>query len=356
MAASPLKNALRKIARPFTGPLDGRVADVNRRVHDVGMSVSVIGERLEGVTREVGAYTATLTEANSYVGIEMRRMQESIDVLSARLDEHEAATLERIDTLAEEHYEMRLNRAADAPLERLDGPLAHVVNQASGHRGFAAQAGLWFNPPATVELQRGGARLADVNERIVELPFALSALSRLRPQARVLDVGSAESTFSLSVASLGHQVTAIDLHPLPYTHPNLHAIVGRFEDWDPGSALFDAVFLISTIEHFGLGAYGEPASESGSDRAAVERAANLLDEGGFMVLTTPYGPADINPLERTYDEQALGALLEGWTIIERSTVVRRDHLTWMAVDLGASSVGPDERAVVMVVAAPSRQA
>jgi Caenorhabditis protein of unknown function, DUF268 len=355
MASSPLNNFARKIARPFTRPLDGRVADVNRRVHDVGLSVAVIGDSVEVLTRELGAYTATLTESNSYVGIEMRRLQEAVDMLQARIDEHEAGVMARMDSLADKGYVERLNRAAEAPLDRLEGPVAHLVNHASGHRGFAAQAGLWFNPPATVELHEGQARLAAVNERIVEMPFALAALSRLSPPARVLDIGSAESTFSLSVASLGHRVTALDLHPLPYTHPNIHSVVGRFEDWDPGSALFDAVFLISTIEHFGLGAYGEPTTASAADRAAVERVADLLEEGGFMVLTTPYGPASVDGLERTYDEQALGALLEGWTIVERSTVFRRDELTWMAVDSDVSVAG-GEKAVVMVVAVPARPA
>jgi hypothetical protein len=228
--------------------------------------------------------------------------------------------------------------------------MANLVNHANGHRGFAAQAGLWFNPAATIELSEGSAHLAAINERIVELPFALGALARLKPPARILDIGSAESTFPLSAASLGYRVTALDLRPLPYSHPNLESFAGRFEDWSPGPERFDAAFLISTIEHFGLGAYGEPIIDNGADRMVLVRLAELLSDEGFLVLTTPYGPRHVDALERTYDDETLDALLEGWTVLERRTVLRRDEQTWMTGD----SVGKSEQGVVMVVAVPDR--
>ena len=54
-----------------------------------------------------------------------------------------------------------------------------------------------------------------------------------RTGARILDIGSAESTFPLSAASLGYRVTAIDQRPLAYSHPNLesHATVTRGLGW-----------------------------------------------------------------------------------------------------------------------------
>jgi hypothetical protein len=207
----------------------------------------------------------------------------------------------------------------------------------------------------TIELSEGSGRLATVNERIVETPFAFSALARLSPPARILEIGSAESTFSLSAASLGYHVTALDLHPLPYSHPNLESVVGRFEDWDPGDQRFDAAFLISTIEHFGLGAYGEPVGPNGADRAALTQVAELLDDDGFLVLTTPYGRSRVDSLERIYDEEALAALLRGWNVIDRRTVQRREGRTWIPDDPDPSNA-EDEQGVVMVVATPARPA
>ena len=54
-------------------------------------------------------------------------------------------------------------------------------------------------------LSAGTATAMQVTERIVEVPFAMAALSRLEPGARILDIGSAESTFPLSAASLGYR-------------------------------------------------------------------------------------------------------------------------------------------------------
>ena len=140
----------------------------------------------------------------------------------------------------EEYYKMRLASAVEMPLERLDEPLAQAINYATSHQGFFAQAGLWFNPPVAVDLSAGAAAAVQVTERIVEVPFAMAALSRLGPGARILDIGSAESTFPLSAASLGYQITAIDPRPLAYSHPNLESHAALLEDWDAPPASFDA--------------------------------------------------------------------------------------------------------------------
>lgn len=247
----------------------------------------------------------------------------------------------------------RLKVHSHGSLTELDDAMAHVVNYATGFRGFYAQAGMWFNPPLAVMLEPGGARLDLVNERIVELPFAMAALGSVPPAARILEIGSAESTFSLSAASLGFRITAVDPRPLPYTHPNLESFAGPLEQLAPPVEPFAAAFLISTIEHVGLGAYGEDAYGDGqpgaaADRALLHRVRELLSPDGLLVLSTPYGPVGVSEFERTYDDAALTKLLAGWRITERQLVVRRDPLTWEAVD----HAGPQDRGVVMVRATP----
>src|SRR5438067_5525214 len=159
-----MKRWARRIARPLTGPLDGRVADINRRV-------GAVDEGLDELVRKLGAHTVTVTESNAYLGVELRRFEDEVQALQTRIDEHEERLGARIEAVAcTSGYVDRLDRAARAPLDQLDGAVANLVNFATGHRGFAAQAGLWFNPPVTVELGQASARLAAVNERIVELP------------------------------------------------------------------------------------------------------------------------------------------------------------------------------------------
>jgi hypothetical protein len=349
---SPFKRLARRLARPITSPIDGRVADINRRVGDTTHRIGVQGEILQGqigrldhaLSTAIGSYARASTEATSYVGLELRQLAETVRDLGETSREIRSAW-------QEDYYRWRLDRAQHAPLEELDQELAGLLNHAAGHLGFAAQRELWFNPPLTVELVAGRARLARVNERIVEMPFAMAALGRLSPPARVLDIGSAESTFPLSAACLGYDVTALDLRPLPYEHPNLTTFAGRFEDWQPPAEPFAAAFLISTIEHVGLGAYGERAygdsrPGSGADFALLERVSGLLAPDGMLVLTTPYGTGAVSDFERIYDQQSLATLLDGWQIRDQQTVAQRDDLVWVA----GEEPGPGMSGVAMVVA------
>jgi 2-polyprenyl-3-methyl-5-hydroxy-6-metoxy-1,4-benzoquinol methylase len=339
-SSSRKKGLARKLASPVTAPIDGRVGDINRRVETVRVDTAEVRQRLDQLAAAVGDYATASTESTSFVGVELRRLEATLRELHARS--------------VNEHYRAKLAAAIERPLADLDGDLATVINFAGGHRGFAAQGELWFNPPVTVELSEGRARLAGVNERIVELPFAMAALGRLTPPARVLDIGSAESWFPLAAASLGHHVTALDLRPLPYTHPNLTSSAGRFEDWEAPAEPFDAAFVISTVEHVGLGAYGESAygehaPGEGADREFLQRIRAVLSDDGFLALTTPYGRRAVSDFERVYDADALAALMEGWNIVERREVFRRDDVTWTAdADAGERTQG-----VVLVVATPA---
>jgi hypothetical protein len=343
------------VVRPLARPIDGRVADINRRVGDVGSSVERQDAALRALSLglsangdSVAAYARSVAEATSFTGVELRRIEDAFHAFQ----EASQINTERMLAAAEDgHYRRRLAHALDLPIEKLDGDLAHLLNHATGHRGFAAQANLWFNPPAVVELAPGQARLSAVNERIVEVPFSMAALGRVSPPARILDIGSAESTFPLSAASLGYRVTALDLRPMPYSHPNLESFAGRFEDWEPPGEPFDAAFLISTIEHVGIGGYGEPAygkgaAGRGADRGMVESLRELLVPGGLLVITTPYGQDKLDELERTYDDESLEALVEGWKVLERHTITASDELTWMP----GEKPGPGQRGVAMLVA------
>ena len=318
-----LKRLLRILTAPMRRPLDGRFADVNRRVGDVGSALERQQAAVRKLALDVAAHGTTQNEALSYTAVGLRRMEESLEA-------HERHVVSELQRLEKQAYVERLDRASRGTLAELDNPLANVINAASGHRGFAAQAGMWFNPPVTVELAEKHAAISDVNERIVELPFALGQLAHLQPPARVLDIGGAESTFALSAASLGYSVTVLDPQGLPYEHPNLTTYPSRLEEWQPEEeGSFAAVFLISAIEHFGLGAYGEGTAGRNADRVALDRVRELLADDGLLVLTTPYGTAAVNELERIYDDAGLDALLAGWQILERRTIVRADRRTWL---------------------------
>jgi hypothetical protein len=221
----------------------------------------------------------------------------------------------------------------DGSVTEVDEGVAHLLNYAESHRGFAAQRNLWFNPPISLVYKVGDVQVAGANERVAEIPYALRALASLPQGARILDVGAAESTLAFSLASLGYPTTALDLRPYPLSHPDLDVVVGRIEEWDAALGPFDAIICLSTIEHVGLRAYGG-APKVSADQVAMKRMRELLVSRGLLVLTAPVGRAASAVTERAYDRPALEALLEGWDVEDLTVVRQEDPTTWSPIEKG----------------------
>jgi SAM-dependent methyltransferase len=225
-------------------------------------------------------------------------------------------------------------------LSELDAPRAAYLNWAGGPDGYAAQAGLWFNPPVPVHHTAGGIEVLLVNERIVEQPFVFGALAQLGAPARILDVGGSESTVGLSLATLGHDVTIVDPRPQPLRHRNLGHAACRLDELPTDAEPFDAAVVLSAVEHFGLDHYGLDrhgldAADERLDLAALRRLLELVRPGGLLVLTVPFAAQpSVDGFQRVYDEDGLAELLRGWSIQTSLRCGRVDRLTW---ELGAPS-------------------
>jgi hypothetical protein len=236
-----------------------------------------------------------------------------------------------------------------AALAQLDAPRAAYLNWATGPDGYAAQAGLWFNPPVPVHHAPGAVEVLLVNERIVEQPFVFGALAPLAAPARILDAGGSESTVGLSLATLGHRVTVVDPRAHPLRHPNLTHAACRLDELPAGEPAFDAAVALSAVEHFGLEHYGLGATGERLDLAALARLRELVRPGGLLVLTVPFAQtASVDDFQRVYDEDGLAQLLHGWTVRTSLRVGRVDRLTW---ELGAPS--RERHGVALVTASRS---
>ncbi|MDP1850452.1 MAG: DUF268 domain-containing protein [Solirubrobacteraceae bacterium] len=225
--------------------------------------------------------------------------------------------------------------APGSELAQLDAPRAAFLNWATGPDGYASQAGHWFNPPVPVHHAAGSVEVLLVNERIVEQPFVFAALAGLPDGARILDVGGAESTVGLSLATLGHRVTVVDPRAHPLRHPNLEHAACRLDALPDPAQPFHAAVTLSAVEHFGLEHYGLAARDERLDLAALARLRELVAPGGLLVLTVPFGqPPSVDDFQRVYDEAGLSELLRGWEVQRSLRAGRIDRLTWQ---LGAPS-------------------
>jgi hypothetical protein len=232
-------------------------------------------------------------------------------------------------------------------LAQLDAARAAYLNWASGPEGYASQAGVWFNPPVPVHHVAGGVEPLLVNERIVEQPFVFRALADLPAGARIVDVGGAESTVGLSLATLGHRVTVVDPRRLALRHPNLAHAACRLDELPVSAARFDAAVALSAVEHFGLEHYGPGlVADERLDLAALARLRELVVPGGRLVLTVPFAEqASVDDFQRVYDEPGLCELLSGWDVRTSLRAGRIDRLTWQ---MGAAS--RERHGVALVVA------
>lgn len=73
-------------------------------------------------------------------------------------------------------------------------------------------------------------------------------------------------------------------------------------------ATWDAVILLGSLEHFGLGFYGDPVSED-ADKRTMQNVARWLKPGGWCFVDVPWTPEAFYITEnrhfRVYDDHAL---------------------------------------------------
>lgn len=131
---------------------------------------------------------------------------------------------------------------------------------------------------------------------------------------RVLDVGCNESDLISEIDNRGYASFGIDCRvyfkPLP---KEIHFLKGDITDPKItevfGVQSFFYIVALSSIEHIGLGAYGEKKDENG-DRLALENIHKMLYNEGYFLITIPleYWGSDSG---RGYTPSRFNKLIEG---------------------------------------------
>ncbi|MFQ5349975.1 MAG: class I SAM-dependent methyltransferase [Thermoanaerobaculia bacterium] len=205
---------------------------------------------------------------------------------------------------------------------------------------YRRQFSTHFNTP--VKFHGAGYQ---VNERIVELPFVFSRLPGDGRGRRLLEFGCTRSTLALSLASMGYEVTGVDLRPWAVEHPSFRFLQGNLLDLDLPQ--FDFVTSVSVIEHVGLGAYRENRDE-GALAAVLERIAGLLAADGRAIVTVPCGQPSADDFLRSFAPAELLELCArcGLRPVEEQYFRRSELRYWSpcsAAELAEVPNAPDRR-------------
>jgi SAM-dependent methyltransferase len=125
-----------------------------------------------------------------------------------------------------------------------------------------------------------------ITERVVEYPLTFQALPV--ESTLILDIGSGNSPLPYHLACLGHTVHAVDILPYPLQHPNIQQVRCDAMRLPYDDETFSYVTAISSLEHFGLGGYGDPVEEDAPFRARDE-IRRVLKKGGKLIISLPVG-------------------------------------------------------------------
>jgi SAM-dependent methyltransferase len=156
--------------------------------------------------------------------------------------------------------------------------------------------------------------------RKFEYPFLARCLARADVRKGVIvDMGGGNSystvvpmLFSLS----GVRILSLDIaNHTTRSKYGVEYVQGDCTHTNLPDQFADVVTIISTLEHVGLGRWGDPFDVDG-DIKTMHEAKRILKPDGFLVLTIPYGfPTVVYNLNRIYDEGRLQKLCEGFQLV-----------------------------------------
>jgi hypothetical protein len=146
-------------------------------------------------------------------------------------------------------------------------------------------------------------------ERVIEIPWALRQL----PQSgRVLDVGSCEAVYLGVIQQAGRDLHCLDPRDCSAGLPrgavfHHQSLIGNTLP----RGFFDAVLVLSVLEHVGLPCYEQEPFPRG-DEAALAEVAALLKPGAPVIVTVPAGQSKLASWYRQYSPADLRRLFAGW--------------------------------------------
>jgi SAM-dependent methyltransferase len=181
-------------------------------------------------------------------------------------------------------------------------------------------------------LDLNGLLAGVTSERLVEYNFLKRNLVSPNIEAKILDIGFADSNLTKTIGKFGYMswnVFGIDIRKVEEksTCISLAAMDARrlgFRD-----RVFDQIICISTIEHIGVPsrAYNISKSDELGDMKTISEIHRVLKKGGTVVVTLPYSSTIKKQEYRIYDKFSLDNLTKMFSV-KRKEFYRLDKGKW----------------------------
>jgi hypothetical protein len=142
------------------------------------------------------------------------------------------------------------------------------------------------------------------------------AFERWAPaSAKVLVIGSVSPWVEALLYEHGcRNIVTLDLRKPRSEIEDLRTV--DYREWDRAGRRVDALVSFSTVEHIGLGRYGDAEDEDGDVSWMNDFAYRTLNEGGVQLLAVPVGEADVSSeAHRIYSPERMARLLKRWTLL-----------------------------------------
>jgi hypothetical protein len=125
-------------------------------------------------------------------------------------------------------------------------------------------------------------------------------------------IGSVLPFYECVVLAYGGHPITIDYNKIVSEDPRITTYT--VEEFNKNPRKFDLILSISSIEHDGLGRYGDPINPR-ADLEFMTKAKDLLKEGGHMILAVPVGQdALIWTACRIYGALRFPLLIQEWNL------------------------------------------
>lgn len=147
------------------------------------------------------------------------------------------------------------------------------------------------------------------------------------PPRTALVVGSMSPWIECIILSLYTKclITVTDHNPIEIHHDRV-----QFRPADRAyDYRYDLVVSFSSVEHFGLGRYGDAVNPN-ADLQWMQMAKRAIAPAGRLLLAVPQGPEDRVEAcwHRIYGPQRMTRLLEGWTVVGKHLSRQSSRYDW----------------------------